>query len=210
MTDWAYRQLDSRDPAMRSSGCGPYAMVDALVRASDGGWRPDDRDATSAARARLRRSGASAAEFRVRGLTPSEVARSLARVGASRSRPALRSQLRRGVDVAGSLLPQLRRIGGCAVVAVDYGAIQRAGLAPDAAGRFSGGHWVTVDDPQGGAVRVADPLRTNLVRWPVDVLVEAMASFGRRPWGHGRGEAIVVWPWLTWRQAYEACREDAA
>lgn len=209
MTDWAYRQLDSRDPAMRSSGCGPYAMVDALVRASDGGWRPDDRDATSAARARLRRSGASAAEFRVRGLTPSEVARSLARVGASRSRPALRSQLRRGVDVAGSLLPQLRRIGGCAVVAVDYGVIQREGLAPAAAGSFDRGHWVMVDDPT-DAVRVADPLRTSVVRWPTDALVEAMASFGTRPWGHGCGEAIVVWPWPTWRQAYEACREGAA
>lgn len=208
MTKWVYPQGDFHSPDLRSNGCGAASSIAALVRASDGAWKPATDDGTAAARYRVARSGATPAQFRTRGLTPTEVFRSLSAVRPSDARMNLPVQLRRGVAVRQALLPQLRRIGGGALVAVDYGVAQDAGLG---VGSFRGGHWVFVDDPD-DEVRVADPLRHAITRWPVDVLVEGMERFGTRPWGNGRGDAVVVWPWLTWRDAYpvmKASRDKA-
>lgn len=201
MTRWVYPQGEFTTSSLRKHGCGPASMVAALVRASDGTWAPKGKGGTTSARVRLERSGASATEFNARGLTPSQVFRSMQGVRASDERMDLPVQWRHGVDVTGQLLPQLRRIGGGAIVAVDYSRIQRAGCGQ---GSYQGDHWVFVDDPDAGTVRVADPIRDRLVRWPIDVLVDGMERFGTRPWLHGRGEAIVVWPWLTWRQGHSA------
>lgn len=204
MTRWVWPQHRFADPDLRAHGCGASAMLAALVRASDGGWRPRGRAGTTSALFRVRASGVAPAEFRARGLTASEVWRSLDAVHATDERMGLRAQVRHGVDVLGDLLPQLARIDGCACVAVDYGVVRRAGLG--GRGSYRGGHWVLVGDPGDGHVDVADSLRERLVTWPVDVLADAMASFGARPWGHGRGEAVVVWPWRTWREGYETVR----
>lgn len=207
MTRWVWRQTDSADASLRRSGCGPYAMLAALVRASDGAWRPSGRDGTLSARVRVERSGVTDAGFRARGLTPTELFRSLEAVVGDDVRMPLRARQMRGVDVRGRLLPLLADSGACAVVAVRYGAVQDAGLG---VGAFRLGHWAMCDQPDGGTVRVADPLRRQVVRWPVDVLERAMGSFGTNPWGHGRGEAVVVYPWRTWREGYDDCRRAAA
>lgn len=204
-----YCQSDSPDRDMRQHGCGPYSALNALRRASGGTWRARGAAGTLSARSALRRSGASMADFRARGLSTPELARSMAAVRASWLRRDLPTQVRMGVRVIDDLLPQVARIGGCALVPVDYGVVQRAGLGR---GSYEGGHWVLAHDPDGGMVGIDDPLRRQPTRWPAEVLADAMASFGRRPWGHGRGNAIVVWPWLTWRESYPLVKaqRDAA
>lgn len=192
--------------ALRQHGCGAAVAIQALVEMSDGRWRPSGRGGTMSAHVRVQRSGVTDAEFRTRGLTSTELYRSLDAVAADDVRMALRVKQYRGVDVRKVLLPRIDAIGGCAAVAVSYGTVQDAGLG---VGSYRLGHWVLVSDPDHGSVAVADPLRTRVVRWDIGVLVEAMGRFGRHPWGDGRGEAILVWPWRTWREAYADCRAAA-
>lgn len=203
MTRWVYSQSDSTEKALRQHGCGAYTAVNALVRASDGAWRPQGKAGTTSAQVRRERSGVSEREFERRGMTSQEVFVSLVDVRESGQRMNLPVQWRRGVSVRGALLPQLDRTGACAAVPVDYGRVQDARLG---VGGYRGGHWVLVDAPDDGRVRVADPLRDRIVTWPIDVLVDAMEHFGTRPWLRGRGEAIVVWPWQTWKEGYGAMK----
>lgn len=209
MTRWVYPQGDFTTHSLRAHGCGLASCLAALVRASDGTWTPKGKGGSTSARVRKQRSGVSSRDFNARGLTPSEVYRSMLDVRASDERLDLPVQWRHGVHVTGQLLPQIKRIGGGAIVAVDYSRIQKAGVG---VGSYQGDHWVYVDDPQDrmGNIRVADPLRDKLDWWPISVLVDGMEHFGTRPWLLGRGEAIVVWPWLTWRQGYAVIRARLA
>ena len=207
MTVWVYRQSDATTRALRAHGCGAYTAVNGLVRASRGTWRPKGRDATSSARARVDRSGVTDAEFAARGMTSDEVYASLVGVIASDLRMDLPVQQWSGIDVRDELLPKLIEVDGCAAVAVLYGVVQDAGKG---VGSFRKGHWVLIDDPTDRDVRVADPLRRQLVRWPIDLLEDAMGRFGDnrawggkdRSWGDGRGEAVILWPWRKWRDGY--------
>lgn len=199
-------QSDYTDAQLRSHGCGAASVDNALMAASDGGWRPTDP--TASARIRVARSGATPARFRARGLTSTEVYQSLAAVTASDVRMDVPLKRYRGGDVR-TMLAKRAEVGGVLVIAVRYGVIQDAGHG---VGRFRLGHWVDVLDQDGDRVVIADPLRRQTTRWPVSVLVDAAESFGTRPWGDGRGEAILVYPWLTWRQGYAGMRvkRDAA
>lgn len=193
-----HSQLASTSKALRQRGCGPYSCVNAMVAASGGGWSPTPAThATTSANARVARSGIGRA-FARRGLRPSEVYASMRAVAATDARMDVPVQHRSGVRVA-DLLAQLDRTGAVAIVAVDYSAVQAAGKG---ATSFRGMHWVTVLKRHGDEVEVADPLRRRTVLWPVTLLARAMGRFGTRPWGGDRGEAIVVWPWRTWRQGY--------
>ena len=204
MTD-VCSQLASTSKALRQRGCGPYAMVAALREASGYRWSPTPAaHGTASASARVRRSGIGSA-FDRRGLRPSEVFASMRAIVATDVRMDVPVQHRSGVRVS-DMLEQLRRIGGVAIVAVDYRIVQAAGLGVT---RFQGFHWVTVLGEDGTDVIVADPLRRQTTRWPTSVLTKAMERFGTRPWLFGRGEAIVVWPWRTWRQGYAAKAAEA-
>jgi hypothetical protein len=202
-----HRQSDSRDPDIRAHGCGAVSGVNALELMSGGAWRSDDF--TASANVRVERSGVTQALFRKRGLTSVELAKSMHSVQASDERMDVDVQHRRGVDVKGALLPQLASAHAGALVAVLYGVVQDANKG---VGSFRGGHWVFVYGPDlaAGTVKVADPLRRETTTWSVNLLADAMDRFGdKRPagaddsWNEGRGEAIVVWPWLDWRQGYK-------
>jgi hypothetical protein len=101
-------------------------------------------------------------------------------------------QRRRGVDVRKELIPQLAPRDRVALVAVRYSDIQAANVGST---HSSGGfHYVLVFAPREAdhTIRVADPLRRQLTRWPIDVLVTGMENFGNKPWKNGRGEAGVI------------------
>lgn len=200
-----YSQLRSTSKALRQRGCGPYSCVNALVAASGGAWDPKPvTHATTSANARVARSGIGR-EFAKRGLRPAEVFASMQAIVATEVRMDVPVQHRSGVRVD-DLLAQLRRIKGVAIVAVAYSVIQAAGKGVTS---FQGMHWVTVLGEDGEDVIVADPLRRQTVRWPTSLLRRSMERFGARPWMGGRGEAIVVWPWRTWRQGYAAKSAEA-
>ncbi|MFN8521080.1 MAG: hypothetical protein U0667_17220 [Chloroflexota bacterium] len=203
MTD-VYCQLLFTTKALRRRGCGAAASLQALHAQSEGGWRAKGKAGTTSARIRVTRSGIGR-EFAKRGLRPAEVFASMQAIVATDVRMDVPVQHRSGVRVD-DLLAQLRRIGGVAIVAVDYSVVQDAGRGVTS---FQGMHWVTVLGEDGAEVIVADPLRRQTTRWPTSLLRHAMERFGKRPWLGGRGEAIVVWPWRTWRQGYASKSAEA-
>lgn len=196
-----YSQRDSDDRNLRAHGCGAYAALNALVWATGGSW--ESSDPTGSARYRVKASKVSDADFNRRGLTASELAESMRAVSASSTRMDLPVQRRSGVNVAGDLIPQLINDGSGAMVAVDYGVVQDGGKG---VGSFRGGHWVFVHDPTSTSITVRDPLRRQAVTWPISLLATAMERFGSKPWLNGRGEAIVIRKWQTWRQGYAAMK----
>ncbi len=200
-----YRQSDSPNADLRAHGCGAYACINGMHRVSGGTWKPKGNAGTGSALYRVRKSGVTDAQFRARGMTSTEVWTSLDAIGGSKERLALPVKRYRGVDVDSVLLPKVSQVGGWAACAVLYGVIQDAGKG---IGSFRLGHWVLVGDPRNGTVAVADSLRRQEVRWDIDLLVRAMERFGDAPgptdnsWGNGRGEAVLLYPWQTWRQGY--------
>lgn len=203
MNIWSQR--DSPDPLLRAHGCVAYSMVNAYQIASGGAVGPtSDQSAAVAAWVRVDRSGATRKQFSERGLTMSEAATSLAAIKRRDERPALKSQLQRGVRVT-DLLAQLGSTNGLAIVAVNYGAFQDAGIG---VGTFRGGHGIVVLPPSSRTVTIADPLRRATKTIDIDVLVKGMETFGKYPWGNGRGEAVVVWPWSDYRNLMQQARRQ--
>lgn len=202
------RQQDMDTAVLRGSGCGPTTAINALIHASRGGWRPKDQ--SDAARYRIDRSGVTRAEFRARGLTPDELYRSLDAVKASEVRMDIPVKAYHGVLVRSVLLPRIRDTKGCAAVAVRNKVLADAGRSPFPT--FRTGHWglVTEWHPADDEVSFVDAGRRRAIRLSVDLLVEAMEQFGKNPWGRGRGEAILVWPWQTWRTGYAVVRAQLA
>lgn len=193
-----FKQGDSSSYDLRAHGCAAYAMVNGYGMVSGGEVSPTSvKAASKAAWTRVDRSGATRAEFRARGLTMREVAASLAAIVRRDERPALKSQLQRGVKVM-ALLRQLADEDAVAVAAVNYGVAQDDGVG---VGKFRGGHGIVVFDPdfEADTVGVADSLRRSTRRWKISTLVRAMETFGKKPWGNGRGEAVVMWTWKTYR-----------
>jgi hypothetical protein len=180
-------QSDLKAQALRAHGCMLVSLAYAAREATDGAAFDD---AERYILALLKRSGVANEDFLARGtkLTEAQVAYQSAPGFEGRVAPRIR--LFRGGSIRGDLIPQLHE-GRWAVVAVNYGAIQDAGKG---VGSFRGGHGVVVGEPSDGKVTVADPLRRELVRWPVALLERAMETFGTKPWGNGRGEFGIVAP----------------
>lgn len=177
-------QYDFEDPDLRSHGC-TIASLAYLRREATAGDAWDDPDPEAA---RLRAaSGVPLATFQKRGTTLDEAKRAYELMPfEGRVKPFMKRFS--GGSIRGDLIPGLtgRR---WAVVAVNYGVIQ---TAKRGVGSFAGGHAVVVGDPENGSVTVADPLRRQLVKWPVALLEEAAEKFGENPWLNGRGEFGIV------------------
>lgn len=178
-------QYGFRDADLRGHGCTIASGTYAAREMTDGAaW--DDAEAFAS---ELRKASVPLATFRERGTTLTELQtgyQSLTFPG----RVAPKLALQRGIRVREQLLPELQK-GRLAIVAVNYGEVQDAGKG---VGSFRGGHAVTIGEPEGSHVTVADPLRRELVRWRIDLVVRAMESFGKRPWLNGRGEAAIPLP----------------
>ena len=189
------------DADLRAHGCTLASLTYIAGEVTDGkAWV----DAEGFA-ARLRNlSGVAVADFRERGTTITEAQAAYQALRFDgRVPPVLR--LFRGAKVREELLPALTG-GRLALVAVNYGAIQDAGQG---VGSFRGGHACVIGAPIGDSVPVADPLRQKVVTWKVDLLVKAMETFGKRPWGNGRGEAAVAEPVPTQIEVVTKQRDKA-
>jgi hypothetical protein len=171
---------------LRAHGCLIASGTYAAREVSDGAAWVD----AEAFAAQLRKASVPIAPFRERGTTLPELKVGYEQSPGFEGRVKPRLALQRGIDVRAQLLPMLQA-GRLAIVAVNYGEIQDAGKG---VGSFRGGHGVVIGEPDGSHVTVADPLRRELVRWRIDLLVRAMESFGKRPWLNGRGEAAVPLP----------------
>lgn len=190
------------DPDLRAHGCCLASLTYIAGEMTEGkAWRDPE---TYVARLRVL-SGVPLATFRERGTTITEAQTAYLKAPGFEGRAKPRMRLMRGVDVRGDLLPALTS-GRLALVAVNYGAIQDAKLG---VGTFRGGHAIVVGPRIGDRVPVADPLRQKIVNWPVDLLVRAMETFGKRPWGGGRGEAAVAYPSVTKLELRTRQRDDA-
>ena len=92
--------------------------------------------------------------------------------------------------------------GSGAIIAVRYGVLVDAGYAPSGV-TFGGGHAMcVVIGASATSFTLHDPLRGQTVTIPIDVIEHAMESFGSRPWGDGRGEAVVAYRWRTYEELY--------
>jgi hypothetical protein len=161
---------------------------------------PETQEAIDANCRQIRdKAGVTMAEFLARGTTLGEAEQAF-EGDHYRDRLPPRMRLMHGGSVRDDVLPELRA-GNLANVAVNYGVIQDAGKASSAT-RFRGGHSVVIGEPDNGSVAVADPLRVGVVRWSIDLLEEAMETFGSRPWGNGRGEAAIAYVSPTYQEAY--------
>lgn len=202
-----YRQQDFDTESLRLHGCGLAAIVNARVAASDGRFPPEDDDGTQLAKLHLERSGATTAQFNARGLTSTEVFRSLQAIGSNDEWMDLPVKQYRGGRVA-DMLERMEDVGGCLLVAIRNRVLAKAGKSPFPT--FMGGHWGVVLSRDGGTVRFVDSGRKVPITLPVSLLTDAMDQFGDKrdvgladdSWGDGRGEGILVWPWKTWRQGY--------
>lgn len=205
--DWVC-QRDFTDAVLRAHGCGLAVALSMLVKNSAGTWKPATKDATSAAKVRLDRSGATMAEFKARGLTAAELFASLDAVKASDVRMELPVQRHRGTKVR-DMLAKMVEVKGSLAVAVYYRVVQEAGKGY---GTYQGFHWVLVVGVVGDDVVVVDPLRRTTIKWPVSLLVKAAERFGSKPWGDGRGEGVLGWPWVSWKDGHATVKaqRDAA
>ena len=180
-------QRDFQDPDLRAHGCTLASLSYLANEMSDGkAWRDPETYA-----ARLRNlSGVSTADFRDRGTKLEEAKVAYERAPGFDGRAAPRMRLFRGAKVREELLPALAG-GRLALVAVNYGVVVDLGKG---VGTFRGGHAIVIGEPTASQVTVADPLRRGLVKWDISLLVKAMETFGKRPWGDGRGEAAAAEP----------------
>lgn len=176
---------------LRKHGCVVLSGVSALIHA--GMKRPKDLDAF--AWGLFERSGETLAGFRKDGLSLDQLQRAIAATP-SGDRVPWRTQRRRGVKVATDLRDQLREHrDAVAVVSIDRGVIVKAGRATGYRGAHGIVIWYRSDEKAG----VADSLIPGEVRlWEWSLLADAMDSFGSKPWGGGKGEALVVWRSPTW------------
>lgn len=198
------RQGASASADIRSHGCALASLAMLRGLTTDGRGLPDDQKGRDGLMLQLRdAAGMTLAQFRARGTTMTEAVTAY-RAVPIRGHLDPRIVLRRGVRVRDQLLPELTP-GRWAIVAVSYAVIQDAGRG---VGTFRGGHACVVGDPRNGSVAFHDPLRKKGIRISIDLLVRAMETFGRRPWGNGRGEAAVAYPVPTVREALEKAQAD--
>lgn len=196
-------QYDFHDGDLRSHGC-TIASSTYLARMASDGEAAKDPDAFAAKLRDL--SGTSLADFRARGTTLDEAESAFEGVRFDgRVPPAMRKY--HGGSIRDDLLPALAKPRTWALVCVNYGAVQDAGKG---VGSFRGGHAVVAGEPSNGAVTIADPLRRQLVNWPVGLLEHAAETFGDRPWLNGRGEFGIVGYAPTWQEQVQALKGTVA
>lgn len=200
-----YSQRESNDAALRAHGCTLFSTLYLRRWASGGDESPVAQNVIDREVWSLQAdSGATKAQFLARGTTLDEAERAFeASRFTGRTKPRMRKY--HGGNVRTDLLPELRA-GKLALVCVNYGVIVSAGIS---VGSFPGGHAVVVGDPDKDSVGVADPLRTQVVRWDIDLLVKAMERFGSRPWLAGRGEFGVVAKSPTFLELARTQRDEA-
>lgn len=212
-----YRQQDFADPVLAAHGCALATAVNAMIHASGGDWKPSGKNATDSARARLATSGASDREFIERGVTADELRASLDRVGGGTEWMDLPVKAYHGAKVS-DMLDKMVEVKGCLAVAIRNRELVKAGKSPFRT--FMGGHWILVIARVGAEVRYVDAGVGKVRSMTIKLLTDAMDHFGDRTpeggedksWGDGRGEAILVYPWRTWRAGYAIVKgqRDAA
>lgn len=181
-------QYDFGARDLRAHGCTLASLAYAAREVTDGkAWSGDPEPYVFALQ---KLSGVPIATFRDRGTTLTEAKVAYEQAPGFEGRVGPRFRLMRGGSVRDDLLPLLRT-GSIAVVAVNYGVLVDA---KKGVGSFRGGHALVVGEPKGDSLTVADPLRRELVTIKVDLLVRAMETFGKRPWGNGRGEFGIPLP----------------
>jgi hypothetical protein len=204
--DWV-RQQDYDTESLRLHGCALAAGTNAMVKASGGEWGPTDDDGTAIAKVLLDRSGATNAEFNARGITSRELYKALdATANDHRERMPIRLRAFHGWLVA-DMLEEMVKAKGCLMVAVRNRVLVKAGKTRFPG--FNGGHWGVVTARVGSDVRWIAGEKSPIVL-PIRTLTDAADQFGDKTdvglsddsWGDGRGEAILMYPWLTWKQGY--------
>lgn len=193
-------QLDSNDPDMRAHGCAVCSGLYEMGWATNGDALPDGQGPRDQMMDTFRkRSGATLAEFRERGLLMDEVEKAYESWTYPGRMPPRMRRLRGG-SLRDDIIPELQD-GRIAHICVNYGALQDAGKASPLS-TFTGGHALVIGEPANGKVSVADPLRRDIVRISFEDIEHAMETFGENPWGGGRGEAAIVLGSPTWERAY--------
>lgn len=195
-----YDQTSSRFRAdLRKHGCVVFAGLSALDHA--GYDVPKDVD--DAAWDLFERSGESIAGFRKDGLSLDQLARAITATP-SGDRLPWRIQRRRGVKVMTDLRDQLREHpDAVAVVCIRRSIIVKAGRATG----YRGDHGILIGFDSDEKALVSDSLLPNVRKWEWSLLADAMDSFGSKPWGGGRGEALVVWTSPTWKSEVARYRD---
>ncbi len=205
--DSPFCQIDSADPALRSSGCGLFSAAYVIDWASDGNGIPNTRVLIDQEVNRLRKlSGVSVADFNSRGTTLDEIELAIESYRVPDYLP-IAMQKMHGGSLRDNIIPALKD-GKAAWIAVRYGVIQEWKANPLSS--FTGGHAIVIFAPVNGMLPTADPLRRTVINIPVKVIEHAMETFGSNPWGNGRGEAGVVTKTQTYREAYNGAKADLA
>lgn len=200
------RQQDFDAEPLRLHGCALAAGINAMVDASDGDWAPGG-DGTAFARILLGRSGATNAEFNTRGVTSRELFRALdATANDNDEWMPLRLRAFHGWLVS-DMLDEMVKQKGCLILAVRNRVLVKAGKTRFKT--FNGGHWGTITARMGSDVRWIAGEKSPITL-SIRTLTDAADQFGDKTdvglsddsWGAGRGEAILVYPWRSWRQGY--------
>jgi hypothetical protein len=210
------RQQDYDTESLRLHGCGLAAGTNGMIRASGSEWQPGG-DGTAFARILKDRSGVTDAEFNKRGVTSRELFTALSKTADDNDeRMPLQVKAYHG-GVMADMLAKMVEVKGALLVAVKNKVLVKAGKTRFPG--FNGGHWGVVTAKVGSDVRWIAGEKSPIVL-PIRVLRDAADQFGDNrdvglsdgSWGDGRGEAILVYPWLTWRDGYAAMkkkRDDA-
>jgi hypothetical protein len=200
------RQQDYDTESLRVHGCGLAAGTNGMIRASGSNWQPGG-DGTAFAKVLLDRSGATPAEFNARGITSRELFTALSKTADDNAeRMPLQVKAYHG-GVMSAMLDKMVEVKGCLLVAVKNKVLVKAGKTRFPG--FDGGHWGVVTARIGSDVRWIAGEKSPIIL-SIKTLTDAADQFGDNrdvgaadgSWGDGRGEAILVYPWLTWRDGY--------
>jgi hypothetical protein len=193
--------------SLQQHGCGLATGINAMIAASDGKWRPGD-DGTAFAKILKSRSGVTEAEFNARGVTSRELFSALGATADDNPEwmPLGIKAYHGGLMT--EMLDKMEEVGGVLLVAIRNKVLAKAGKSPFPG--FNGGHWGVVIDRTKPKVGWVDAGRTSPINLDITLLTEAADQFGDKrdvglsddSWGDGRGEAILVYPWRTWKAGY--------